>query len=152
MNKQKLESESTSPAHDPESSPSPSKKKLTIHTVVSDKPQPARSQKTLSERCVPYIVMFSLFPAPRCRIVTGHFSPPWFLSPLFSSHLACYKYNIPGSISHKTEQGRFKCNIPRFTGCKPKQVRFKYNIPRSKNRGLSNRGEITLEKRGQGKR
>lgn len=50
MNKQKLESGSTSPAHDPESSPSPSKKKLTIHTVVSDKPQPARSQKTLSER------------------------------------------------------------------------------------------------------
>lgn len=134
MNKQKLESGSTSPAHDPESSPSPSKKKLTIHTVVSDKPQPARSQKTLSERCVSYIVMFSLFPAPRCRVVTSHFSPPGYLqcSPLFSSHLACFKYNIPGSISHKTEQGRFKCNIPRFTSRKPKQVRLKYNIPHSK--------------------
>ena len=51
---------------------------------------------------------------------------PQLLGPLFSSHLAFFKCNIPRSLSHK-----------------PKQARFKYNIPRSRIEGLSNRGEMT---------
>lgn len=52
ISSQRSESGTSSPVRDAESSPSPNKKKLTIQTVVPDKPEPTKTQKTLSERYV----------------------------------------------------------------------------------------------------
>ena len=73
---------------------------------------------------IPFITNSSLLPLSQEK--TGHF--PRLLSPLFSSHVARFKCNIP--CSHKAKQARFKYNIPRSLSHKSKQARFKYNIPR----------------------
>lgn len=64
ISSQRAESGTSSPVRDATSSPSPTKKRLTIQTVVPDKPQPIRKQKTLSERWVMALHATCLFYSP----------------------------------------------------------------------------------------